>query len=89
MPYELERNDQDPVRSQDIWRRVNKVPMTMTMEPIVDSEVDWFSFFDGLLSWQRRTSGGRRSIGYMERYEAIAMANILVNCAPTVAREMA
>ena len=40
MPYVLERNDHDPVRSQDIWRRVNKVPAMIPMEPIADFEVD-------------------------------------------------
>lgn len=79
----------DPVRSHDIWRRVKRVPTTTPTEPKAELTVDLESLVGGRLSWQRRMSGGRRSIGYMERYEAMARANMLVNCAPTTARETA
>ena len=89
MPYVAERKSHDPVRSQDIWMSVKREAVKIVTDPMVEFVVDFDSLDAGRPSWQRRMSGGRSSMGYMERYDAIARANMLVNCAPTTALEMA
>lgn len=83
------RKEQLPVRSQDIWSIVKRDNANSATDPTAEPVVDLEALASGRRSWQRRMSGGRSSIGYMERYEAMARANMLVNCAPTTALETA
>ncbi len=66
-PYVERRKSREPVRRTDAWSVVRREPATTAVEFATEAARDLGALEVERRSWQRRASGGRRRIGYMER----------------------